>query len=73
MQVFMGHCDYYRQFIYMYAAIAKPLYALLVVCKWIHKCKEAFEKLKYTLILALILRAPYWNEIVHVHVYFSAY
>ena len=31
VQIFMGHCSYYRRFIYMYAAIAKPLYALLVV------------------------------------------
>ena len=29
VQVFMGHCGYYRRFIYMYAAIARPLYALL--------------------------------------------
>ena len=31
VQEFMGHCGYYRRFIYMYAVIAKPLYGLLVV------------------------------------------
>ena len=34
IQVFMGHCGYYRRFIYMYAKVAKPLYALLVVFEW---------------------------------------
>ena len=42
----MGHCGYYRRFIYMYAIIAKPLYALLIVFEWIDECEEAFEKLK---------------------------
>ena len=28
VQCFMGHCGYYRRFIYMYAVIAKPLYGL---------------------------------------------
>ena len=54
VQVFMGHCGYYRRFIYMYAAIAKPLYALLVVSEWTNDCKEAFEKLKTTLVIAPI-------------------
>ena len=30
VQCFMGHCGYYKRFIFMYAVIAKPLYALLV-------------------------------------------
>ena len=30
VQIFMEHCSYYRRFIYMYAKIARPLYALLV-------------------------------------------
>ena len=29
VQGFMGHCGYYRRIIYMYAVIAKPLYALI--------------------------------------------
>ena len=31
VQIFMGHCGYYRCLFYVYAAIARPLYALLVV------------------------------------------
>ena len=42
VQIFMGHCGYYRQFIYMYAAITKPMYALLVVFDWTDECEKAF-------------------------------
>ena len=31
VQIFMGHCSYYRRFIYMYAKIAKPSYGLLII------------------------------------------
>ena len=54
----MGHCGYYRWFIFMYAVIAKPLYALLVQFEWIEECKESFNKLKKALVFAPILRAP---------------
>ena len=57
----------------MYAAIAKPLYALLVIFEWNDQCKEAFEKLKHALISAPILRALDWNKIFHVHIDASAY
>src|SRR5271155_3870643 len=46
VQIFMGHCGYYRRFIYMYAAIARPLYALLVVFVWTNECDQAFQKQK---------------------------
>ena len=39
VQIFMGHCGYYRHFIYMYATIAKPLDALLMVFEWTDKCE----------------------------------
>ena len=55
VQVFMGHCGYYCRFIYMYAAIARPLYALLVVFEWTKDCEVAFEKLKIALVTAPIL------------------
>ena len=55
VQVFMGHCGYYRRFIYMYAKIARPLYGLLVQFEWTHDCKVNFEKLKQALVLAPIL------------------
>ena len=34
VQGFMGHCGYYCRFIYNYATIARPLYALLVNFEW---------------------------------------
>ena len=64
----MGHCGYYRRFIFMYAVIAKPLYALLVQFEWTDECEEAFNKLKKALISAPILRAPDWNKVFHVHI-----
>ena len=53
VQIFMGHCGYYRRFIYMYADVARPLYALLIVFEWADECEEAFQKLKNALILLL--------------------
>ena len=49
VQVFMGHCGYYRRFIYMYAEIARPLYALLIVFEWSDDCEQSFQKLKNAL------------------------
>ncbi len=68
VQIFMGHCGYYRRFIYMYADVAKPLYALLVVFEWTDECEESFLKLKKALTTAPILRAPDWNIPFHVHI-----
>ena len=73
VQVFMGHCGYYRRFIFMYASIARPLYALLVVFEWTEDCEVAFEKLKTALVTAPILRSPNWAEIFHVHIDASAF
>ena len=68
VQGFMGHCGYYRRFIYNYATIARPLYALLVNFEWTKKCDEAFEKLKNAIVNAPILRTPDWNKPFHVHI-----
>ena len=68
VQSFIGHCGYYRRFIFQYAYISRPLYALLVAFTWTEECDEAFEKLRKALISAPILRASYWNKIFHVHV-----
>ena len=73
VQVFMGHCGYYRRFIYMYAEIARPMYALLIVFEWTEDCENAFEKLKLALVSAPIPRAPEWNTIFHVHIDASAF
>ena len=54
----MGDCGYYHRFIYMYAEVAKPLYALLVKFISTEECKESFQKLKQALITAPILRPP---------------
>ena len=64
----MVHCDYYRCFIYMYAAIVKPLYALLVVFEWNDDCDIALDKLKVALISYPILKVPDWNTPFHVHI-----
>ena len=61
VQIFMGHCGYYRRFIYMYAEVAKPLYALLVIFEWTLECENSFHKLKQALVNAPILKAPDWN------------
>ncbi len=68
VQGFMGHCGYYRRFIYMYAIIAKPLYALITKFEWVEECEESFHKLKAYLISAPILKSPDWNLIFHVHI-----
>ena len=69
----MGHCGYYHRFIYMYAKVAKPLYALLVEFEWTEECKESFQKLKKALTTAPILRSPDWNLAFHVHIDASNY
>ena len=69
----MGHCGYYCRFIYMYAEIARPLYALLVKFIWREECEESFEKLKQALITAPILISPDWTKPFHVHIDASNY
>ena len=69
----MGHCGYYCRFIYMYADVARPLYALLIVFEWTKECEEDFQKLKNAFILAPILKAPDWKQSFHVHIDALAY
>ena len=73
VQIFMGHCGYYLRFIYMYADVARPLYAHSIVFEWTNKCEQAFQKLKNALISTPILKAPDWNKVFHVHIDASAY
>ena len=73
VKIFMGHCGYYRRFIYMYTEIARPLYALLIVFEWTDECEQSFQKLKDALILAPILKSPDWDQIFHVHIDASAF
>ena len=58
VQRFMGHCGYYRRFIFRFVNIAWPLYALIVMFEWIEECDESFQKLKEALTNAPILQAP---------------
>ena len=69
----MGHCGYYRIFIYVYAKMARSMYALLVMFDWTEVCQQAFEKLKKALVSTPILRSPYWNLVFHVHIDASMY
>ncbi|MCO5554910.1 hypothetical protein L7F22_008448 [Adiantum nelumboides] len=73
VQVFMGHCGYYRRFIYMYAEIARPFYGLLVNFEWTPECTSSFDKLKKALTSAPILRAPVYDKIIDVHIDASSY
>ena len=73
VQIIMGHCSYYRRFIYMYAKIAKPLYVDLIVFEWSDACDVSYEKLKEALVLAPILKSPDWEKVFHVHMDASAF
>ena len=42
VQGFIGHYRYYRRFIFHFANIAQPLYALIVAFEWIEECDESF-------------------------------
>ena len=66
-QAFMGQCGYYQRFIFQYAYIDQPLYALIVAYDWKDECKQSFQKLRHTLMEAPILREPNWNKVFHVH------
>ena len=68
VQGFMGHCGYYRRFIYMYAVIARPLYGLITVFIWTDECEDSLHKLKACLTNAPISKSPDWNTIFHVHI-----
>ncbi|MCO5572921.1 hypothetical protein L7F22_037746 [Adiantum nelumboides] len=68
VQTFMGHCGYYRRFIYMYVIITKPMYGLITLFVWTDECEESFNKLKQALTSAQILKAPDWDKIFQVHV-----
>ena len=68
VQAFMGHCGYYRRFIFQYASIAQPLYELIVAYDWTYECEQSLQKLINTLMEASILRALECNKLFHVHI-----
>lgn len=62
---FLGHTDFYRQFIKDLSKITKLLTNLLmndVEFVFDEKCLEAFELLKNALITAPIMQPPYWRK-----------
>ncbi|KAL2230537.1 UNVERIFIED_CONTAM: Retrovirus-related Pol polyprotein from transposon [Sesamum indicum] len=62
---FLGHAGLYRQFIKDFSKIAQPLCALLqkdVTFEFDEDCMKAFDKLKDSLTLALVIRPPDWNH-----------
>ena len=59
VQSFLGFCNFYRRFIKDYSRIARPLHKLSKkgeVFQWTEQCQQAFDKLKYLLTHAPILR-----------------
>ena len=42
VQEFMGHYGYYWRFIFQYASIVQPLYALIVAYNWMDECEQSF-------------------------------
>ena len=65
MRSFLGLCSYYRQFIYKFSDIAKPLHALTEANKkflWNSDCTLAFGKLKEALTIVPIFSYPNEND-----------
>ena len=61
LKSFLGVVGYYRKFIFQFANIANPLYALLkkdVPFIWTNSCTEAFIELKRRLTISPILTPP---------------
>ena len=67
VQIFMGHVNYHRRYIRLFAELAKPLYTLLILFEWTEECEYAFNELKSRLCSAPLLRPPNWDIIFHVH------
>jgi hypothetical protein len=66
VQSFLGFCNFYRRFIYDYAAITIPLTQLTrknVIWVWMDECQLAFDTLKQAFMEALVLHhwVPSWQ------------
>jgi hypothetical protein len=62
VQSFLGFCNFYRRFIRDYGVVAKPLNRLTrtgLPFRWDQDCEDAFNKLKYRLTSAPVIR--YYN------------
>ena len=61
LQRFLGLANYYRKWILDFSKVAMPLYKLLkkeAIWQWSNECQHAFEKLKYALVNAPVLKQP---------------
>ena len=72
---FVGHVNYYRQFIKSFAMICQPLTQLLKKppldgssLVWTHEYIVAFEELKHQLVSTPILVSPCWTKVFYVYV-----
>jgi hypothetical protein len=68
VQIFLGHAGYYRGFIDNFIKITFPLYKLLakeVGFYWSKECQHAFDVLKETISLALVLIGLNWSLLLH--------
>ena len=61
---FLGLIDYYRRFIKSYGVITQPFTTLLKKSSflWSSVVQEAFDKLKSTMIFALVLALPNFSQ-----------
>src|ERR1700738_1920331 len=70
LRAFLGSVTYHRRFIWMFAQITRPLYALLKkdeAFEWTTNCQQTFELVKRLLTTTPILMAPNWSMEFHVH------
>ncbi|KHJ89406.1 integrase core domain protein [Oesophagostomum dentatum] len=61
VRAFLGMCSFFRRFVYNFASVAAPLFALTkkdAKFEWTKECQQAMDKLKGALTTAPILVAP---------------
>jgi hypothetical protein len=71
VRIFLGHVGYYQRFIEYFTKIVAPMFGLLIKYVdfvWTEQCQTAFETLKATLSMALVLRGPNWTLPFHISI-----
>jgi hypothetical protein len=61
VQKFLGFCNFYHRFVKDYSYIARPLFNLTkkeTPWNWTTECNMAFETLRQTMIMSLVLMLP---------------
>lgn len=72
VQIFTRHCGYYHRFIYMYAKIAKPLFALLIVFEW-WMLVNWFTRSSNNLWYLHLFKSTKWDKVFHAHIFAFTY